>query len=171
MRNRFNLKLTGEALKFFQEVGSVGGKERAKKYSTEQLSRWGKLGGRPHKEKKAQPGAAAKPVPMPNGEALLLPVLKLLADGLEHSSQEIRERLRVQFKIASNELIQRLENGKTAFDSNIDLALAYLQGAPQGRSKAINRVSEKVYRITNHGNAILRRNPSALTIKDLQSWS
>jgi hypothetical protein len=44
-------KLTGKVLKFFQKSGSEGGKMRAKKYSREQLSAWGKKGGRPPKKK------------------------------------------------------------------------------------------------------------------------
>ncbi len=49
------LKLSGEALAFFQSVGSKGGKSRAKKHSAAQLSRWAKLGGRPPGSKKKKP--------------------------------------------------------------------------------------------------------------------
>jgi hypothetical protein len=34
-------------LEYFRHTGSVGGKARAEKYSKEQLSAWGKKGGRP----------------------------------------------------------------------------------------------------------------------------
>jgi Endonuclease NucS C-terminal domain len=50
---------------------------------------------------------AAKAI-LPNSKALLLPVLRLLADDEEHSSQEIRERIRVQFNIAPHQLNHRL---------------------------------------------------------------
>ena len=40
-------KIPEEAMKYFRLTGSIGGKERAKKYSKEQLQAWGKLGGRP----------------------------------------------------------------------------------------------------------------------------
>jgi hypothetical protein len=116
------------------------------------------------KQKIAQP---ANPVRIPNGETLMLPVLKLLANGLNHSSQAIRERLGVEYKIAPTESTQKLNNGKTEFHSNIDLALAYLQGAPQRRAKAIEKVKKKVYRITDYGKTILNRNISDLSIKDL----
>ena len=42
-------KLPKEVLKFFQATGSEGGKARAEKHSKEQLSEWGKKGGRPKK--------------------------------------------------------------------------------------------------------------------------
>jgi hypothetical protein len=32
---------------YFRKTGSIGGKTRAKKYGKQQLSEWGKLGGRP----------------------------------------------------------------------------------------------------------------------------
>ena len=34
-------------LDFFKKTGAIGGKIRAKKYSKQQFSEWGKLGGRP----------------------------------------------------------------------------------------------------------------------------
>ena len=40
-------KIPEEAMKYFRLTGSIGGKERAKKYTKEQLQSWGKLGGRP----------------------------------------------------------------------------------------------------------------------------
>lgn len=36
---------------FLREMGRYGGRERAQRYSKEQLSQWGKLGGRPKKSK------------------------------------------------------------------------------------------------------------------------
>jgi hypothetical protein len=149
---------------------SSGNKIYALKSSAVQLSERSNRGGRPPKEEKVQLQAASQPLPIPNGVALLLPVLKLLADGGEHSSQEIRERLRVQFEIATIVRIQKLANGKTEFDSNIDLALACLQGARGVGTKAIERSEKKMYRIKKLGKAILNTNPSVLTIKDLKSW-
>lgn len=49
-------KLPEEVLKFFQKTGAQGGKARAERHSREQLSKWGKKGGRP----KAQNGKASK---------------------------------------------------------------------------------------------------------------
>lgn len=34
-------------MEYFRKTGASGGKARAKKHSKEQLSEWGKLGGRP----------------------------------------------------------------------------------------------------------------------------
>ena len=137
-----------------------GGKTHVLKSGDVQLSERTNRGGSPRKKKQVQPKVTPQSMEIPNGETLKLPVLKLLADGLEHSSQEIRERLRVEFKIGPDELIRKLENGKIVFHSNIDLALAYLQGAPQGRSKHIEKVRRGVYRINKLGVAIVDENPS-----------
>jgi hypothetical protein len=40
-------KIPNEVLKYFQQTGAEGGRTRAAKYSKEQLSEWGKKGGRP----------------------------------------------------------------------------------------------------------------------------
>jgi hypothetical protein len=34
-------------MEYFRKTGAIGGKTRAKKHSPEQLSEWGKMGGRP----------------------------------------------------------------------------------------------------------------------------
>lgn len=65
------------------------------------------------------------------GLPMALAVLQLLADDLEHSSQEIQERLRAEFDIVPQELIQKHKNGMTVFHNNVLLALANLQGAPR----------------------------------------
>jgi hypothetical protein len=41
------VKIPKEVLKYFQMTGSEGGKERAKRHTKQELSAWGKLGGRP----------------------------------------------------------------------------------------------------------------------------
>jgi hypothetical protein len=40
-------KIPKDVLKYFQRTGAEGGKTRAAKYSKEQLSEWGRKGGRP----------------------------------------------------------------------------------------------------------------------------
>jgi hypothetical protein len=101
------------------------------------------------------------------GLPMALAVLELLADDLEHSSQEIQERLRAEFGIVPQDLIQKHKNGMTVFHNNVLLALANLQGAPHKGPKAIDKVGKRVYRIKEYGKALLKRNPLDLTIKDL----
>jgi restriction system protein len=106
-------------------------------------------------------------MPIPDSKTLLLPVLRLLGDGAEHKSVEIRERVKVQFDIAPRELLQKTRKGIPLFHNRVALALANLQGAPHGHSKAINKARKEVYKITEHGMAILKCNPSELNLNDL----
>ena len=108
-------------------------------------------------------------MPIPDSQTLLLPVLRVLGDGHEHSSEQIRERVRIQFDIAPHELLLKYKSGTTVFNNCVAWALAHLnmRRGPLGHSEAIEKVRTEVYRITEHGRAILKRNPSALTIKDL----
>lgn len=57
MAKKKTRKLHGEVLAFFQEIGSRGGKTRAKKYSPKQLSAWARKGGRPPKGKPKESAA------------------------------------------------------------------------------------------------------------------
>ena len=41
------IRIPDDVMEYFRKTGSAGGKTRAKKHSKEQLSEWGKLGGRP----------------------------------------------------------------------------------------------------------------------------
>jgi len=106
-------------------------------------------------------------MPLPNSQSLLLPVLRIFADGAEHSIEEIRKRMATEFKVTADELLQKHPKGNPVFSVNVALALANLQGAPHRGSKAITRVKRDVYRITEYGKDILKRNRSDLTIKDL----
>jgi restriction system protein len=108
-------------------------------------------------------------MPMPDCQTLLLPVLRVMADGHEHSCEGIRERMKAQFGVAPHELLQKLKNGTPVFHNRVTQALAHLnmRRGPLGHSEAIEKVRREVYKITEHGKAILNRNPSALAIKDL----
>lgn len=108
-------------------------------------------------------------MPIPDSQTLLLPVLRVLEDGVEHTSEEIRERLKAQFEIAPHELLQKHKNGTPVFHNRVAWALAHLNmgRGPLGHSEAVEKTRKEVYRITEHGRDILKRNPRALTIRDL----
>ena len=41
------VRIPEDVMEYFRKTGAQGGKARAKKHTTEELSRWGKMGGRP----------------------------------------------------------------------------------------------------------------------------
>jgi hypothetical protein len=71
----------------------------------------------------------------------------VLADDEEHSTHQIRDCVRVQFNITSDELFQKHGSGTPVFHNNVALVSANLQGAPHKGRKAIYRVKKDVYKI------------------------
>ncbi len=49
------LTIPDEVMDYFRKTGSMGGKARAAKHTAEQLSEWGRKGGRPKGSSKKQP--------------------------------------------------------------------------------------------------------------------
>jgi hypothetical protein len=54
------MKIPEDVMVFFRKTGAMGGRARAKKYTKEQLSEMGKLGGRPKGSGKKQTKKGAK---------------------------------------------------------------------------------------------------------------
>jgi restriction system protein len=108
-------------------------------------------------------------MPLPDVQALLLPILKVLADDLEHHVEEIREHMRNKFEVTPSELATRNKKG-FVFINRVAWALAHLnmEAGPIGHPKAIVLITKGVYRISAHGTTILKENPFNLTIKDLR---
>ena len=109
-------------------------------------------------------------MPIPDPQTLLLPVLKVLADGAEHHVEEIRECVKNQFGVTPSELAQKNKRGASVFVNRVAWALAHLnmEAGPIGHPAAIVLIKKGVYRISEHGTAILKGNPSDLTIRDLR---
>jgi len=72
----------------------------------------------------------AKPMPIPDSQTLLLPVLRVVADGHEHSSEEIRERVRVQFDTPPHEVLQKFKNGTAIFTTSLKRLRAVMRRLP-----------------------------------------
>ena len=105
---------------------------------------------------------------IPDPQTLLLPVLRVLADGAEHEVEEIREHMKNQFGVTPSELAQKNKKG-FVFVNRVAWALAHLnmEAGPMGHAKEIALIRKGVYRITERGTAILKSDPPELGIKDL----
>jgi restriction system protein len=108
-------------------------------------------------------------MPIPDPETLLLPVLTVLVDGAEHRVEEIRERMMSQFDVTPSEMAQKNNAGASVFVNRVAWALAHLnmEAGPIGHTREITLIKREDYRITERGTAILKNNPSALSIRDL----
>jgi hypothetical protein len=61
-------------------------------------------------------------MPLPDSQTLLLPVLRVLSDGFEHSSESIRQQISVEFK-----------SPRKNFERNTGTALPYFTTVSHGR--------------------------------------
>ena len=75
---------------------------------------------------------------IPDFQTIMLPLLKLLGDGKEHSIHEIVEVLAKDFKLSAQELGEMLpDNTQTVFYNRVGWARTYLSksGLLNGRRK------------------------------------
>src|SRR5687767_378730 len=104
-------------------------------------------------------------MPIPNFQAVFLPLLQDLALG-ERTSQETVSALAAQFHLSPDELVQRLPSGKQSkFTNRIAWAKAHLKAA--GLAESPRR---GVYRLTQLGRDTLAKNPERVDIKYLEQF-
>jgi len=69
-------------------------------------------------------------VPIPDFQTAMLPLLKHLSDGKEHSNQETLKNLAEHFKLSDDELAQLLPSGlQPLFTNRIAWAKSHLKAA------------------------------------------
>jgi restriction system protein len=104
-------------------------------------------------------------VPIPDYQSLLLPVLQVSADGKEHSTIELRDRIATQLGLTFEDLAEKLPSGKMPlFTNRVAWAVVYLT-----KALALDRVKRGVVRITARGKDLLALD-RALTNKDLSVY-
>jgi len=93
----------------------------------------------------------------------MLPVLRLVGDGKDHSTAEMRERIAGDLNLTSDERAIKLKSGNTGlFANRLAWAVAKLKEAE------ILAASERgVYHVTDRGKALLDKNPAKVTMKTL----
>ena len=100
---------------------------------------------------------------IPRIKSLLLPVLRIVAGDSGHSVEEIRNRVKDEFRLTDKQVKQtHPRSGMNVFVNRVAWALAHLV-----MGKAITPERIGIYRVTERGVTILKGNPSELTIKEL----
>ncbi|RKG61750.1 restriction endonuclease [Corallococcus sp. CA054B] len=106
-------------------------------------------------------------MPVPDYNALMLPLLERLADGKEHLVREVRESLATTLKLSEAQRAELLPSGKQAvFDNRLGWAKFYLDKAGLVRS-----VRRGVYQITERGRSVLAEKPHSLDADTLMRFS
>lgn len=102
-------------------------------------------------------------MPIPDFQSLMLPVLRFVSDGKDHSTAEMRKSIADDLKLTPDELAEKLKSGNTGlFANRLAWAVAKLKEA-----EILAASGRGVYRITDRGKALLDKNPPKITMKTL----
>jgi restriction system protein len=97
-------------------------------------------------------------MPIPDYASLMLPLLKALSDGTEHSAADVRDALAATIKLSESELSETLPSGKQSiFNSRVGWAKTYL-----AKAGLIVAPKRGVYKITGSGSALLTERITAI---------
>ena len=95
-------------------------------------------------------------------QPLLLPVLKAIADGVEHPVENIRKHVAEELRLSDDYLKPiNPKTGQTYYENHIAWALAHLNVG-----KAIVKERKGVYKIADRGKAILASGVGDLTVTE-----
>jgi restriction system protein len=103
---------------------------------------------------------------IPDFQSLMLPMLKAIGDGNDHTNSEITKRLAQQFKLTEEELQQMLPSGESKlFYNRVAWAKAYLK-----KASLLESPSRTVFRITDQGKSVLAQRPQKINIAFLKQF-
>ena len=103
---------------------------------------------------------------VPDFQSLMLPLLRLAADGAEHSLGEARESLAKEFKLTDADLTEPLPSGRQSkFSNRVAWAKSYLQQAGLFVSPKRGH-----FQITDRGQQVLASPPERITIRFLEQY-
>lgn len=103
---------------------------------------------------------------VPEYQALMLPLLKIASNGIEHSLSEVIETLAGELRLTDNDKRELLPSARqTKFENRVGWARTYLKKAgllaSTGRGK---------FCITERGVEVLKTNPTSITRKYLEQF-
>ncbi|WP_126147865.1 restriction endonuclease [Synechococcus elongatus] len=106
-------------------------------------------------------------MPLPDYQALMLPLLRLLADQQVHRTRDTIEALAGSFQLTPEERRQLLPSGKQfTFDNRVGWARTHLK-----KAGLLDNSQRGFLRITPAGQEVLRQQPSAINTKYLEQFA
>lgn len=96
----------------------------------------------------------------------MLPLLKLAADGQEHTKKEAVEKLGIHFELTEVEFEEKLPSGRqSTFDNRVAWARSYLKMA-----QLLDSPKRGCFLITPRGQAVLAQKPDRINIRFLEQF-
>lgn len=103
---------------------------------------------------------------IPNYEEIMLPLLKLLGDGKEHSLQEADDILSAQFKLTEEERRHLIPSAtQPTFRNRLGWAKAYMK-----KAGLLDSPKRAIYVITERGKDLLKENPTEINAQFLTRY-
>ncbi|EGK08139.1 restriction endonuclease [Kroppenstedtia eburnea] len=103
---------------------------------------------------------------VPDYQSLMLPFLKILADGQVHSLGEIKDRLAKEFKLTEEERKELLPSGRQrTFDNRVSWARTYMK-----KALLLENTGRAKYRITSRGREVLTMEPVMIDVQFLTQF-
>lgn len=103
---------------------------------------------------------------IPDYQTVMLPFLKALSDGKNHTFREIIDKLGLEFNVSEEERKQLLPSGQQEiFVNRIGWARTYLK-----KAGLIESVSRGIFQITEKGKKAIGSNPSEINVKYLEQF-
>lgn len=102
---------------------------------------------------------------IPDFQTIMLPLMKLLGDGQEHSLSEVVEKLSASFGLSEQEVKQLLPSGQRIFYNRVMWARVYLF-----KAGLLATPSRGNYKITDEGINVLKQSPVRIDMKFLEHF-
>lgn len=104
---------------------------------------------------------------IPDYQTLMLPLLRLAADGADHKFRDAVEQLAAEFGLTADERSELLPSGTApTFDNRVGWARTYLKQAG-----LLNSPKRGLFRITEAGKALLAKNPARVDVELLDQFA
>lgn len=102
---------------------------------------------------------------MPDFQTIMLPFLKLLADGHAHRMQDVTDRIAEQFSLSDSERSEVLSSGQRRLSNRVAWARTYML-----KAGLVESPSRGAVRITTRGRAALAAGPKRVDMKFLSRY-
>lgn len=103
---------------------------------------------------------------IPDYQTLMLPLMKVAADGREHQTRETINLLADQFGLTESERKELLTSGRVSvFDDRFGWARYYLK-----RAGLLQNPRRSFFQITERGRGVLEKNPATIDVKLLRQF-
>ena len=104
---------------------------------------------------------------VPDYQTLMLPLLRLAGNGVEHKFRDAVEALALEFQLTAEERSELLPSGSAfIFDNRVGWARTYLKQAA-----LLESPRRGVFRITDRGVTVLAKNPTRIDVKYLDQFA